>query len=39
MDTTYPEVGRNILETGKWNDEVEGAIKQGLVDFNNTWSN
>jgi F-type H+-transporting ATPase subunit alpha len=39
MDTTYPEVGRNILETGKWNDEIEGAIKRGLVDFNNTWSN
>ncbi|MBP6786494.1 MAG: F0F1 ATP synthase subunit alpha [Candidatus Promineofilum sp.] len=39
MDTTNPQVGRNILETGKWNNEVEEAIKQGIVDFNNTWTN
>jgi F-type H+-transporting ATPase subunit alpha len=39
MDTTYPEVGRNILETGKWNETVEEAIKRGILDFNNTWSN
>ena len=39
MDTTYPEVGRNILETGGWNDKIEGAVKQGIIDFNNTWSN
>jgi len=39
MDTTYPEVGRRIIDTGKWNEETENAIKQGIVDFNNTWSN
>jgi F-type H+-transporting ATPase subunit alpha len=39
MDTTYPEVGRTILETGGWNDKIEGAVKQGIIDFNNTWSN
>jgi F-type H+-transporting ATPase subunit alpha len=39
MDTTYPEVGRNILETGKWNETVEEAIKRGILDFNNTWTN
>ena len=39
MDTTFPEVGRAIIETGKWNDEVEGAIKQGLESFATTWSN
>ncbi len=39
MDTTNPQVGRTILETGKWNTELEEAIKQGIIDFNNTWSN
>ena len=39
MDTTNPQVGRNILETGKWNNDVEEAIKQGIIDFNNTWTN
>ena len=39
MDTTYPEVGRNILETGGWNDKIEEAVKQGIIDFNNTWTN
>ncbi|MCL4804140.1 MAG: F0F1 ATP synthase subunit alpha [Anaerolineae bacterium] len=39
MDTTYPEVGRTILETGGWNDKIEESVKQGLIDFNNTWSN
>jgi F-type H+-transporting ATPase subunit alpha len=39
MDTTYPEVGRTILDTGGWNDKIEAAVKQGIVDFNNTWSN
>jgi len=39
MDTTYPEVGRNIIDTGGWNDKIEAAVKQGIIDFNNTWSN
>lgn len=39
MDTTNPEVGRTILQTGGWNDKIEGAVKQGIEDFNATWSN
>ncbi len=39
MDTTYPEVGRNILETGAWNDKIEESVKQGIIAFNNTWTN
>ena len=39
MDTAYSQVGKTILETGAWNDQIEGAIKQGLSEFNNTWSN
>ncbi|CUS03609.2 F1 sector of membrane-bound ATP synthase, alpha subunit [Candidatus Promineifilum breve] len=39
MDTTYPEVGRNIMETGAWNDKIEESVKQGIIAFNNTWAN
>ncbi len=39
MDTTYPEIGRNILETGAWNDKIEESVKQGIIAFNNTWAN
>jgi hypothetical protein len=39
MDTAHSQVGRTILETGKWNNEIEEAVKQGINDFNNTWSN
>ncbi len=39
MDTTYPEVGRTILETGGWNDKIEESVRQGIIDFNNTWQN
>ncbi len=39
MDTAYSQVGKTILDTGVWNDKVEEAIKQGVVEFNNTWSN
>ena len=39
MDTAQPEVGRPILETGAWNDDIEGALKQAIEDFNSTWSN
>ena len=39
MDTTYPEVGRNIVETGGWNDQIEESVKQGIIAFNNTWTN
>jgi F-type H+-transporting ATPase subunit alpha len=39
MDTSLPEVGLVIRETGAWNDKIENNIKQGLEDFNATWSN
>ncbi len=39
MDTAYSQVGKTILETGAWNDKIEETVKQGIVEFNNTWSN
>ena len=39
MDTAHSQVGKTIMETGGWNDQIEEAIKQGIVDFNNTWTN
>ena len=39
MDTTYPEIGRNIMETGGWNDNIEESIRQAIIAFNNTWTN
>jgi F-type H+-transporting ATPase subunit alpha len=39
MDTAYSQLGKTILETGAWNDKIEETIKQGIVEFNNTWSN
>ncbi|HEY1409258.1 MAG TPA: hypothetical protein VF434_09965, partial [Promineifilum sp.] len=39
MDTANSQLGKEILETGAWNDRIEEAIKQGIVDFNATWSN
>lgn len=39
MDTSHPQVGKVILDTGGWNDDIENSIKQGLEDFNATWSN
>ena len=39
MDTAHPQVGKTILETGAWNDKIEESIKQGVVEFNQTWSN
>ena len=39
MDTAHSGVGKTILETGGWNDQIEEAVKQGIVDFNNTWTN
>lgn len=39
MDTSHPAVGRTILDTGAWNDKIEDSIKEGIVEFNKTWSN
>jgi F-type H+-transporting ATPase subunit alpha len=38
MDTAQPEVGRPILETGAWNEQIESALRQAIIDFNATWS-
>jgi F-type H+-transporting ATPase subunit alpha len=38
MDTAAPEVGRPIMESGAWNDQIESALKQAIVDFNASWS-
>jgi F-type H+-transporting ATPase subunit alpha len=39
MDTSHSQVGRNIVETGAWSDKIEDAIKQGISEFNSTWTN
>ncbi len=39
MDTSFSQVGKTILETGAWNDKIEETVKQGIVEFNNTWTN
>ncbi len=39
MDTAHPEVGQPIVESGAWNDEIEGNLKQAIEDFNATWAN
>ena len=38
MDTAHPDIGKPILETGAWNDNVENALRQAIIDFNATWS-
>ncbi len=39
MDTAQPDVGRPIMESGAWNDDVETALQQAVEDFNANWSN
>jgi len=38
MDTAHPSVGKPILESGAWNDEIENNLKQALEDFKASWS-
>ncbi|MCL4870636.1 MAG: F0F1 ATP synthase subunit alpha [Anaerolineae bacterium] len=38
MDTAQAHVGKPILESGAWNDEIEGQLKQAIQDFNASWS-
>mgnify|MGYP002713037289 CR=1 FL=1 len=38
MDTAQANVGKPILESGAWNDEIEGSLKQALDDFTASWS-
>jgi len=39
MDTSYSQLGKQILETGAWNDKIEDSVKQAVAEFNNTWTN
>ncbi len=39
MDTAYSQLGKQILETGAWNDKIEDSVKQAVTEFNNTWTN
>lgn len=39
MDMAHPHVGQPILEKGAWNDDIENALKQAIVDFNASWTN
>jgi len=37
MDTAYSEIS-DQLATGKWTDEIESELRQGIADFNENWS-
>lgn len=37
METSYSDLN-NALTEGKWTDEIEETLKQGIVDFNTNWS-
>ena len=39
MDTAYSQLGKTILETGAWNEQIENSVKQAIGEFNNTWTN
>ncbi len=37
MDTAYSDISNQLAE-GKWTDEIEEALRQGIEDFNKDWS-
>jgi len=37
MDTAYSDISDQLAE-GKWTDEIEEALRQGIEDFNKDWS-
>jgi F-type H+-transporting ATPase subunit alpha len=37
MDTAYSDISDQLSE-GKWSDEIENGLSQGIKDFNNNWS-
>jgi len=37
MDSTYPEIGDSILETGRLSSEVESQLRGALDEFMSTW--
>ncbi len=39
MDTSHPDIGRTIMDSGAWNDKIEGNIRQAIQDFMASWSN
>ncbi|MFZ0547899.1 MAG: F0F1 ATP synthase subunit alpha [Candidatus Promineifilaceae bacterium] len=38
MDTSHPDIGNTIMDSGAWNDTIEGNIRQAVEDFMATWS-
>jgi F-type H+-transporting ATPase subunit alpha len=38
MDTSYPEVGRDILDQRRITPDVEAKLRQAIQSFNSTWS-
>lgn len=38
MDTSHPDIGAPIQATGAWNDEIEEALRQAIIDFNASWT-
>jgi F-type H+-transporting ATPase subunit alpha len=37
MDTAYSDISNQLTE-GKWTDEIEESLRQGIDDFNKDWS-
>ena len=37
MDTAYSDLSDQLAE-GKWTDEIEETLRQGIEDFNKDWS-
>jgi F-type H+-transporting ATPase subunit alpha len=38
LDTSRQDVAAMIMDGSVWNDEIEDAIKQVIIDFNSSWS-
>jgi F-type H+-transporting ATPase subunit alpha len=38
MDSAQPAIGKGIMESYRITDQNEAALKQAIVDFNNSWS-
>ncbi|MER3547106.1 MAG: hypothetical protein C4338_05680 [Rhodanobacteraceae bacterium] len=38
MESNYGDLMKRIVETGDWNDEIEGKFKSALDDFKKTGS-
>jgi F-type H+-transporting ATPase subunit alpha len=38
MDTAHPGIGKPIMESGAWTDDIQDSLKQAIIDFNASWS-